>query len=513
MLASPAFSDSELLVADESHYSLSRQFAVFQHRGVALELEEALARSAAGEFRPINANSVASTNFGLTRSEVWLEQSFVTAAELPARWLLEVAHASLDQVDLFIAAGEGPFEHQRAGDLLPFADKALPHRHHLFELQLQPNTRYRLFLHVRSEGTLSVPVTLWQPDALWANDQLSYSFLSLYYGLLAGLMIYNFFLFLALRDRLYIIYVAFVALLALGQAGLAGLTGQFLWPHNALLTHLSPTAGVSLAGVFGALFVQRFLGSTPRSLRLHWLMPLLGLVYGLIFLCTLFGSYFLAALTVNFTSLVFALSALLLGALACYQRQPGARLFVLAWISLLSSIVVIALHNLGVLPSNAFLEGFWGASGYARVDVRAYQGLRSLDDTAVTPQYVRDVEPSRELPIIRRIATGSLGNKAIIIVFALLLSQFVPWILTPLLMLGGVYLCYEGAEKVWERVSGHHEEATPVVEKGPDAEKRMVRGAVTTDFILSAEIMMIALNEVADEPFWTRAAILVVVGL
>ena len=137
-----------------------------------------------------------------------------------------------------------------------------------------------------------------------------------------------------------------------------------------------------------------------------------------------------------------------------------------------------------------------------------------VDDTAVTPQYVRDADPSRELPIIRRIAMGSLGNKAIIIVLALLLSQFVPWVLTPILMLGGLYLCYEGAEKVWERVSGHHhEEATPVVEKGPEAEAKMVRGAVTTDFILSAEIMVIALNEVADEPFWSRAAILVVVGL
>ena len=136
-----------------------------------------------------------------------------------------------------------------------------------------------------------------------------------------------------------------------------------------------------------------------------------------------------------------------------------------------------------------------------------------VDDTAVTPQYVRDVDPSRELPMIRKIALGSLGNKAITIVLALLLSQFVPWILTPILMLGGLYLCFEGAEKVWERVSGHHEEAAPVVDRGPDAEAKMVRGAVTTDFILSAEIMVISLNEVASESFWSRAIILVVVGL
>ena len=136
-----------------------------------------------------------------------------------------------------------------------------------------------------------------------------------------------------------------------------------------------------------------------------------------------------------------------------------------------------------------------------------------VDDTAVTPQYVRGVEPSRELPIIRRIATGSLGNKAVIIVFALLLSQFVPWLLTPILMLGGLYLSFEGAEKVWERVSGHHQDETPVVERGPDAEKKLIRSAVTTDFILSAEIMVIALNEIAGEAFWSRAVILVVVGL
>ena len=130
-----------------------------------------------------------------------------------------------------------------------------------------------------------------------------------------------------------------------------------------------------------------------------------------------------------------------------------------------------------------------------------------VDDTAVTPRYVQGLDPKRELPIIKKIAIGSLRNKLLFILpAALLLSQFLPWALTPLLMLGGLYLCFEGAEKVWERVSGHHEEAAPVMEEGPDAEKRMVRGAVTTDFILSAEIMMIALNEVADQPFWSRAA-------
>ncbi|HEY0951717.1 DUF808 domain-containing protein [Nocardioides sp.] len=137
-----------------------------------------------------------------------------------------------------------------------------------------------------------------------------------------------------------------------------------------------------------------------------------------------------------------------------------------------------------------------------------------VDDTAVTPQYVHGVTADRELPMIRRIAVGSIRNKLLLILpVALVLSQFLPWLLTPILMLGGGYLCYEGAEKVWGRIRGHEAHAAPVAEAGADAEKAMVSGAIRTDLILSAEIMVIALNEVADEPFLSRLLILVVVAI
>nr|WP_239520538.1 DUF808 domain-containing protein [Blastococcus saxobsidens] len=136
-----------------------------------------------------------------------------------------------------------------------------------------------------------------------------------------------------------------------------------------------------------------------------------------------------------------------------------------------------------------------------------------VDDTAVTPQYVHGLNADRELPIIRKIALGSLRNKLLIILPAiLLLSQFLPFLLTPILMIGGAYLCYEGAEKIWHRFSGHAEEHASVEDAMPD-EKTIVSGAVRTDFILSAEIMVISLNEVASEAFVSRAIILIVVAL
>ena len=137
-----------------------------------------------------------------------------------------------------------------------------------------------------------------------------------------------------------------------------------------------------------------------------------------------------------------------------------------------------------------------------------------VDDTAVTPQYVRGLAAERELPIIRRIALGSIRNKLLFILpAALLLSQFVPWLLTPILMCGGAYLCYEGAHKIWEKVSGHGAHAEHGAEEAMVDEDTVVSGAIRTDFILSAEIMVIALNEVSDQGFVARALILAVVAI
>jgi predicted DNA repair protein MutK len=153
------------------------------------------------------------------------------------------------------------------------------------------------------------------------------------------------------------------------------------------------------------------------------------------------------------------------------------------------------------------------AAGASRASVKAAGVI--VDDAAVTPRYVQGFRPERELPMIKRIAAGSLRNKLLFILpAALLLSELLPWLLTPILMVGATYLCYEGAEKIWEKINPHHHAAqTPAGAQGPEHENELVGGAIRTDFILSAEIMVISLNEVTDEAFLSRALILVVVAL
>ena len=141
-----------------------------------------------------------------------------------------------------------------------------------------------------------------------------------------------------------------------------------------------------------------------------------------------------------------------------------------------------------------------------------------IDDAAVTPRYVTGFPARREVPIVRRIAIGSLRNKLVFLLpAALLLSAFAPWAITPLLMLGGCYLCFEGAEKVWEAVAPHHAHgpgdaaATPADPRALEDAK--VAGAIRTDFILSAEIMALILSTVAEASLAMQAAVLAVVGI
>ena len=157
-------------------------------------------------------------------------------------------------------------------------------------------------------------------------------------------------------------------------------------------------------------------------------------------------------------------------------------------------------------------------------DVSAAAGRASVkaagvvvDDAAVTPGYAMGFSPQRELPIIGKIAIGSLKNKFLILLpGALLISAFAPWALTPLLMIGGAYLSFEASEKIWEKLAGHGGGETPTDElalSSAEQEKKMVASAIRTDLILSAEITAIALADLAERPLATQAAALAVVGL
>lgn len=140
----------------------------------------------------------------------------------------------------------------------------------------------------------------------------------------------------------------------------------------------------------------------------------------------------------------------------------------------------------------------------------------AIDDAAVTPKYVHGFSPERELPIIWRIARGSIINKLVFLLpVGLLLSSFAPWMIAPLLMLGGAYLCFEGTEKIAHALGwvSHAHEEEQIPDDPAHLEEERAKGAIKTDFILSAEIMTIALAAIPKSNIWMEAATLAVVAV
>ena len=180
--------------------------------------------------------------------------------------------------------------------------------------------------------------------------------------------------------------------------------------------------------------------------------------------------------------------------------MPGGLVALLDDVAVIARVAAASIDDVGVAASKAGTK----AAGVV------------IDDAAVTPSYVTGFTPDRELPIIAKITKGSLINKLLILLpAALLLSYFLPWSITPILMMGGAYLSYEGAEKVIEKLGGakHGNTLEDPITDFAQFETDRVKGAIRTDLILSAEIMAITLNEVAAESLITRAGVLAVVGI
>lgn len=182
--------------------------------------------------------------------------------------------------------------------------------------------------------------------------------------------------------------------------------------------------------------------------------------------------------------------------------MPGGLVALLDDISVIARVAAASLDDVSVAASKAGTK----AAGVV------------IDDAAVTPSYVTGLDPARELPIIWKITKGSLKNKLFILLpGALALSWFLPQAIIFILMLGGAYLSYEGAEKVMEKLGEpkHGKTLEDVIEDPAKFEQQRVNGAIRTDLILSAEIMAISLNEIAaiTDSFWVRAAALAAVGI
>lgn len=333
------------LTRDVQVVSLSSHVRVFEDSSGTLGLDDVRRREA--EFRPSGVGNEAAINFGYSPSAWWLRVDIEAAPEAPRDWLLDVAFPTLDSVEFF---GPDGVRHV-TGDRLPFAQRPLLHRNFVFPLRLGDAGRETIWLRVVSEGTLTIPLRLWRHDAFWQESLSSYALLALYFGMLLALACYNLLLWFSLRDHNYLRYVLFAAGMAVGQLSLNGLGNQFLWPDWPAWGNLAFSTGFAATGLFGALFTRGFLETRRNLPRLDGAIIGLAGLFALCAVAPLLVPYRLAAIMTSLTGVAFSIIAVLAGLRCWRKRQPGARVFLLAWTALLLGVIVVGLRNLNLLPT------------------------------------------------------------------------------------------------------------------------------------------------------------------
>lgn len=350
--ASAALSvQNPLALADAPNYATAPYTYFLEDPDHRLGIADISQPSLLNRFQPLS-DVGGEANWAYSKSTYWLAIPVYVSANGITDWLLEVGFASLDRVELYIPRQSGGFDMQMAGDLQPFAERPFPHRNLVFPVHIPPNTSETLFLKVDSQGTKTVPIKLWQHDALHHQDQIAYAVLSLYFGSLLALGLYNLLLYLSTREAVFLSYVAFVLAMAVSQVSLCGLGNQFLWPGWPAWGDTAFAAGTAATGFFGALFSRVFLNTKVQFSKIDRMLLTMAIVFVIATIAPFVGSYRFAAMLTTASGFVFAAIATWAGFYCMRHEHPGAKLFLVAWLLLLIGVAMLALRNFGLVPTN-----------------------------------------------------------------------------------------------------------------------------------------------------------------
>lgn len=287
-------------------------------------------------------------NFSYTEDAVWLRLTLESTADSDQQWFIHFPYSSLNRIELY---GLGP-QPLLSGDGVPLSSRQIAHRDPSFVLSLPAGQQKTLYFKAISGGSLTLSSQLWSPPAFASYSVSSMAVITLYLGMLLAMAAYNLLLFSVLRERTYLYYVAFVLVFGIGALSFTGIGSRFIWPElGAFGTRILPLS-LCLSGLLGVLFIRRFL-EIKQHLP-HWYTPL-GLIA---WLCLAFSLLSLIApirVSIQGMSLLAIIAAPVVFACilqAAQRRVPGARVVLLAWSLMIVGVLLLALRNFGLLPSN-----------------------------------------------------------------------------------------------------------------------------------------------------------------
>lgn len=341
----------------DGRLTLGLHVDVYEDRGGGLELDDVRKPEHAARFAPAASDPL---NFGYTRSAWWLRFSLPGGAPPGEELLLEIAFPSIDRIDFHVPeaqpGGGTRYWTHVAGDAFPWDAREVRHRNHVFRIPAPAAAgEHTYYLRAVSHGVLTVPMTLWRPEAFAEHDRSAQLVLGLFYGLALALVLYNLMLLFAVRDRIYLYYVLYAAAFCTYLLCFDGLGFQYLWPQSVWAANHVLALALSLTLMFGAQFSRAFLDMRRIAPRADGVMRV---VVGASAALAVFS---VTGWVLDYGGVLRVISVLGFGAaaVATYAALRAlvlgyrpARYFLLAWAALIAFIALGALRNFTLVPTN-----------------------------------------------------------------------------------------------------------------------------------------------------------------
>lgn len=297
------------------------------------------------------ATERADVHFGYTSDVLWLRKTLQTDSDATRHWLWVFESAYLDRISLFVSQS-GEWLTMQSGGTLPIKERIIAHRQSVFPLTLSGQEPVTVFVRIEAKGSMSLNSALWEPEVFYRESERTSMVMALYYGMLLALGLYNVLLFLGTGRLTFLLYSGFVFSFAVGVLTLNGVGPVYLWPTLGDFNNRLLPFGFTVAVTFAFFFARRFLHTYRYAPRWDRVLLLCGYLAALASLLALWVPMSWALRTMSVAGLLTTVLLLSCGFHGAIRRVPGARIFVLAWLMLLLGTSLLALRNLGILPSN-----------------------------------------------------------------------------------------------------------------------------------------------------------------
>ncbi len=343
-----------LFLSDQGHYKLAPYVYYLQEPNRVLTIEDVVENSQNLSWQK---NEKEDFNLGFSTTGYWLKITLNSQYSLIYKWVLEISYPSLDFVEAYFYDHTGNIDVlYLAGDHYAVDKKVVNHPHIIFPVSLPPNQNYTLYIRVQTQGSVQVPLTLWQWEEFNFHTLVHFLFQGIFYGMVLLMALYNIVVWLSEKKTIYLYYVAYILFFALFQACIHGIGFQFIWPNlPALNNHITP---ISMALMVSALsyFINEFFSYQDSSPKLHLLLKYCSYLHAALGVIFIFTPYSIAIVIMTILATFTICLVVFLIIYMLKIHHPSASYFALAWVVFLSGAALLAGNKLGVLPITIFSE-------------------------------------------------------------------------------------------------------------------------------------------------------------